>query len=45
MVKYLTKFEKGYHEGIVIVGGAWEDRDIHKIKRRMYGNVGRDTNY
>ena len=44
LVKCLTKSEKGYHEGIAIVGGAWDDGDIRKIKRRMYDNVGRDIN-
>ena len=44
LVKCLTKSEKGYHEGIVIVRGAWEDGDIHKIRQRMYDNVGRDIN-
>ena len=44
LVKCLTKSEKGYYEGIVTVGGAWEDGDICKIRRRMQDNVGRDIN-
>ena len=44
LVKCLTKSEKGYHEGIVIVGGAWDDGDINQIRWRMYDNVSRDVN-
>ena len=43
LVKCLTKSEKGYHGGMVVVGGAWDDGNIHKIRRRMYDHVGRDN--
>ena len=39
----MTKSEKAYHGGMVVVGGAWDDGNIHKIRRRMYDHVGRNT--
>ena len=43
LVKCLTKSEKGYHGGMVVVGGAWDDGNIHRIRRRFYDHVGRNT--
>ncbi|KAM7510004.1 hypothetical protein LguiB_008879 [Lonicera macranthoides] len=40
LVKCLTKSEKGYDEGLVVVGGAWDDGNIHKIKRYIHHHVG-----
>lgn len=41
LVKGLTKSEKWYYEGMMIIGNSWDDRNIVKIKKLMSNKVGR----
>lgn len=42
LVKYFTKFKNGYYGSTVIIKGSWDNGDIHKIRRCMCNNVGKD---